>query len=215
MKFFILVLLWSGFFFAIWLIYIYKTLPDIHDYNNKKRIITIRYDNGEIIHEFNKRHEVTYNQIPKHFIDALIVTEDINFWTHGGFDHVAIVRAFYKNFKSGKIVQGGSTITQQLAKVVFLNSRRKYIRKIRELLLAIKLESVFTKEQILTLYLNNIYFGGGNYGISQASRSYFNVEVKDLNLWQSAILVAVINAPSILSPYRNNSETKIKANRVI
>ena len=214
-KFLGLSLLWGGFFLVIFFIYIYKTLPDIDQISNQNNSVTIRYKNGEIIHQYGKYETLTYSQIPQHLINALIVAEDANFFQHHGFDGKAIVRAFFKNLSSGRIVQGGSTITQQLVKVSLLNSKKSYIRKLRELILAIKIEKVFTKEQILTLYLNNIYFGGGNYGIAQASRNYFGKEVSKLNFWQSIILVSIIKAPSALSPEKNNPKTIQRARYVL
>jgi penicillin-binding protein 1A len=207
--------LWIGFFLVIFFIYIYKTLPDIDQISNNEDVVTIRYSNGEIIKEYGKYETITYGDIPQHLIGALIITEDANFFQHHGFDTKAIFRAFFKNLFSGRIVQGGSTITQQLIKVSLLTPQKSYIRKLRELMLSIKIEQIFTKEQILTLYLNSVYFGEGNYGIAQASRNYFGKSVSELNFWQSIILVSIIKAPSTLSPKKNNPKTIERANNIM
>jgi penicillin-binding protein 1A len=214
-KFLVLFALWSGFLLSIFLIYIYKTLPDVDQISNHKNTVTIRYSNGDIIKEYGKYETITYSQIPQHLVDALIATEDNNFFDHRGFDSKAIIRAFFTNLFSGRIVQGGSTITQQLVKVSLLTSKKSYMRKLRELMLSIKIENIFTKEQIITLYLNNIYFGGGNYGIAQASKNYFGKKVSQLNPWQSIILVSIIKAPSTLSPEKNNPKTLKRAKVIL
>jgi penicillin-binding protein 1A len=135
---------------------------------------------------------------------ALIAVEDRRFYEHLGVDPRGLARAMLANLRAGRIVQGGSTITQQLAKNLFLNPDRTVRRKVQELLLAFWLERKFTKDQILTLYLNRVYFGAGNYGVDAAARRYFGKPVQDLSLYESALLAGLLKAPSRYNPARNS-----------
>ncbi len=143
--------------------------------------LTILTQSGEFIAERGMRRAyVSYKDIPPTLIDAVIVTEDRRFFTHFGFDPVGLARAFVANSRSGDVVQGGSTITQQLAKNLFLSSKRSFGRKFEEFILALWLETKFKKDEILELYLNRVYFGSGNYGIGAAAHHYFGKEPKDI-----------------------------------
>ncbi|MDA7705282.1 PBP1A family penicillin-binding protein [Rickettsiales bacterium] len=218
-KLFIIASIWLGGAIAIYLFYKYHNLPNIDDINltTKDKILQINYSDGSKIKTIGDiySNQVTFNQFPDHLLDALIATEDRNFFSHHGFDLKAIIRAFFVNYNSGKIKQGASTITQQLARVLFLNNKKTYSRKINEILLAYKLEQIFNKEQILTLYFNHVYFGSGNYGIKDAAKFYFNKKVKDLNLNESAILVGILKAPSKLSPNNNKKLANQRADIVL
>ncbi|MFN3739809.1 MAG: penicillin-binding protein 1A [Thermodesulfovibrionales bacterium] len=146
---------------------------------------------------------VSIKDIPRYVIDAVVATEDERFWRHGGLDYIAITRALIQDILHGEIKQGGSTITQQLAKVMFLSPERTLSRKIKEAVLAIRLEKNMTKEEILEQYLNRIYFGHGAYGIEMASRIYFGKSVRQLKVHEAALLAGLIRAPALYSPYNN------------
>ncbi len=192
--------------------YIFLTLPDI---NNEKAIfrkakITIIAENGYKIATFGDKFNrpATYNEIPKHLIDNLILIEDKRFHSHFGIDIFAIARAVITNIQTGKKSRGASTLTQQLAKNLFLNSEKSYMRKIRELFLAFYLEYKLTKEQIITLYLNRSYFGSGNYGISAAADYYYGKKVSDIDLYQSVSLIAMLKSPLGYNPIINPKKSK-------
>jgi penicillin-binding protein 1A len=220
-------LLKFGAIFAIWLIiigslvafYFFQGLPSLSDLDKKsdKQIINIKYSNGQNIARYGNNYdeEITYYQLPKNLINAVIATEDSRFFSHFGIDIFGIIRAAIANKKAGKIVQGGSTITQQLAKMLFLEPDRNLRRKIEEVLLAIQLEHKFSKEEILAFYLNRAYFGSGNYGISAAAKSYFNKDVSELNLNESAIIAGLFKAPSKYSPKENPELAENRATIVI
>ncbi len=147
-------------------------------------------------------------KIPESIIKAVVAVEDARFWMHKGVDYIAIVRALTKDVRAGRIKEGASTITQQLAKVVFLSHERTIVRKLKEVVLAFRLEKNLTKEEIIELYLNKIYFGHGAYGIESAARSHFGKSASDLTLAESALLCGLIKAPSRYSPYSNIDKAK-------
>ena len=146
---------------------------------------------------------------------AVIAIEDRRFKWHFGFDPVGFTRAMVSNLVAGRLVQGGSTLTQQLAKNLFLKPERTVERKIQELILAVWLETKFSKDEILELYLNRVYFGSGAYGVDAASRRYFNKSARDVNLAEAAILAGVLKAPSRLSPARNPQLAEDRAQVVL
>lgn len=186
--------------------YLHENLPKISqlsDYNPS--IITTVYsdDNRKIAEFYNERRVVVpFSEIPPTLIKAFIAAEDSRFYIHKGIDFISIIRAFFKNIEAGTIVQGGSTITQQVAKSFLLTPERSYTRKAKEALLAYKINKAFTKENILFLYLNQIYLGHGAYGIEAASENYFAKSVKELNLAESAMLAGLPQAPSRYSPFK-------------
>ncbi|MDA3839754.1 MAG: PBP1A family penicillin-binding protein [Patescibacteria group bacterium] len=160
--------------------------------------------NGDFLYEVHgdiKRTNIPLNQIPQHLKDATVAVEDKNFYKHFGFEPLAIIRATIINIRYGEIRQGASTITQQLARTVLLNNEVTYSRKIKEIISAIKIESLFTKDEILEMYLNNIPYGSNAYGVAAASEIYFNKKVQDLSLMESAYLAALPKAPSDYSPF--------------
>lgn len=172
--------------------------------------------NGTFIAERGMRREyVPYDRFPQHLINAVIATEDRRFRYHFGFDPVGTTRAILKNRSSNEIVQGGSTITQQLAKNLFLESKRTLSRKTHELFIALWLEVKFSKKEILELYLNRIYFGSGNYGIGAAAYHYFNKKVEALSLPEAALLVGLIKAPTSLSPRLNREDANERTGVVL
>lgn len=167
-------------------------------------------DDDTFIGEFKveKGIYVPLKKIPQHLVRAVIATEDSRFWTHKGVDYIAVGRAILKDTLALRIKEGGSTITQQLTKVLFLTPEKTLQRKLREIILAFRLEKNLTKEEILELYLNRIYFGHGAYGVEMAARTYFGKSVSDINLSEAALLVGTIKAPSIYSPYNNLDKAK-------
>lgn len=164
------------------------------------------YDiNSELIAELftEKRTIVPLSQIPKDIVNAIIAIEDTRFFRHWGIDPYRIVGAFVSNLKAGEIAEGGSTITQQLSKVIFLSRRKTLVRKIKEVILAIQLERDYSKYEILEMYLNQIYFGNGAYGVATAAKVYFGKNVQDLTLAECALLAGLPRAPSMYSPFKN------------
>ncbi len=149
------------------------------------------------------RRYVLLKDIPRNLRNAVVAVEDKRFFAHNGFDVESIARATVVNVEAGEIEEGGSTITQQLAKNLFLSQERSFTRKFEELLLAIQLERHFDKNKILEMYLNTIYFGSDFYGIHDAAKGYFDKEPKELNLAECAMLAGIPNAPSVYSPYVN------------
>lgn len=219
MKFLIVIAIWSVIALSCFIFYKYHNLPNIADINLNKndRIIQINYSDNSKIRVIGDLYanQVSFDQFPEYLIEALIATEDRRFFSHYGFDLKGMLRAFFVNYRAGTIRQGGSTITQQLVRILFLNNKKTYDRKINEILLAYKLEKAFNKEEILTLYLNHVYFGAGNYGINDAAKFYFNKNVSDLNLNESAILVAILKAPSKLAPNKNPELAEERADIVL
>jgi penicillin-binding protein 1A len=144
---------------------------------------------------------VALYDLPPHVVRAVMAIEDRRFFRHWGVDPIGLARAGYTNIMSGRIRQGGSTLTQQLAKVAFLTPERSMGRKVREALLALKIEGHFTKDEILTFYLNRVYFGSGTYGLEAASRRYFGRPAKNLTLYQAAMLAGLLRSPSRDNPH--------------
>lgn len=172
---------------------------------------TLIYDrNGQEAMRIAQRmsESVSYDDMPKHLIDAVVAVEDKRFFEHGGTDLRGIGRALLTNLTNRKTVQGASTITQQLAKNVFLSQERTWTRKWKELLLAEKIEQSYDKQEIMEMYLNQIYFGEGAWGIGKAADVYFGVSVDRLTLSQSAMLAGIIKAPSALSPFAHPDQAK-------
>ena len=197
---------------SAYVVYLYKTLPNPSNIGD--RVITQStkiYDRtGENllyeIHGEENRTIVLLQDLPEYVRQATIAIEDEGFYQHPAFDWRGIVRAIFVNLKTGTITQGGSTITQQFIKKAFLSDERTIPRKIKEIILAIKLERNYSKDQILEFYLNQIPYGSNAYGIEAASKIYFNKHAEDLTLAESALLAALIQAPSYYSPYGNHPE---------
>ena len=179
--------------------------------------ITFLDKDGRIIASYGDIYgrSIKYNNLPKNLINAVIVTEDKRFFNHFGIDIKGILRAAYINIKEGRIVQGGSTITQQLAKNLFLSPERSFTRKLHELILSLWLELRFTKKQILSIYLNRVYLGSGTYGVQAASEKYFNKKVEDLNLYESSVIASLLKAPSRYNPIANKKLSQERASLVL
>ncbi len=174
-------------------------------------------DNDELLQEFQveRRILIPLPQIPKYLRDAVISVEDARFYSHWGVDPMGIARAVYQNFRRGRIVEGGSTITQQLAKVLFLTPDKSLDRKLKEAVLAIELERRYPKDRILEMYLNQIYFGHGAFGVEAAARTYFGKSVSDLGLPESALLAALPRAPSTYSPFEHPEQARRRRAHVL
>lgn len=157
---------------------------------------------------------VTIDKVPQNLIHAVVAVEDQRFFQHLGFDPIGIVRAIVQNIKDGEISEGASTITQQLAKNLFLTQEKTLNRKVKELILAVKLEQIYTKEQILEMYLNVIYFGEGAYGIQSASRTYYHKDTWELSLEECATLAGLPQAPSAYNP-KKHADLAEKRKRVV
>jgi penicillin-binding protein 1A len=185
----------------------------------KPRLTTQFFDKkgvhlGNIFDKENRLY-VKYNAIPPRITEALVAIEDTNFFEHNGINIDAILRAVIKDIKAMSLVEGASTLTQQLVKTMVLTRDKKIIRKVKEILLALRLETLLTKEEILERYLNQVYFGHGYYGIKTASLGYFHKELDQLNLKEIALLVGLPRAPSFYDPTRNLKYSLIRANQVI
>ena len=193
----------------------YSYTRDLPDYTMLKDfrppLITRVYArDGQLIGEFftERRIIVPYSRLPQHLILAFLAAEDARFFEHPGVDFMGIARAFIENLKAGEIVQGGSTITQQVVKSILLTSEKSFSRKVREAILAYRLDNFLTKEEVLLLYLNHIYLGNGAYGVEAAALEYFGKHVEDLNLAEAAMLAGLPKAPSRYAPTSNPMRAK-------
>lgn len=158
---------------------------------------------------------LTADTLPRRLADAVIAVEDRRFYSHFGIDLIGMARAAFINMRAGYVVQGGSTITQQLAKNLFLSSERTYKRKAQEVLLALWLEQRFSKDEILALYLNRVYFGAGSYGADAAARRYFGHGARDLSIGEAALLAGLLKAPSRYSPATDAHRAAVRATVVL
>ncbi len=192
--------------------YLSKNLPKIATLKDYRPpvITTVFSDDNRKIAEFFKERRIVIplSQMSPMLKNAFIAAEDARFYNHKGIDVLSIIRAFFKNIEAGAIVQGGSTITQQVAKSFFLTPQKSYVRKIKEAILAYRIDRKFTKEAILFLYLNQIYLGHGAYGVEAASENYFGKSAQGLNLAECAILAGLPQAPSRYSPFRYPQRAK-------
>lgn len=176
------------------------------------------YDrSGEKIGEFTreKRQLIAFDKIPKVVVDAFLAAEDSTFYQHGGINYFSILRAFLANLKAGEKVQGASTITQQVARSLLLSNEKTYTRKIKEILLAYRMESNLSKQEILYLYLNQIFLGQGAYGVAMASQVYFDKDIKDIQVNEAAMLAGMPKAPSAYSPLKNPKRAKERQHYVL
>jgi len=178
---------------------------------------TIIYDkDGDIAGSVatNRTNGVSFSQLPAHVPNAVVAIEDERFYEHNGFDIKGIARAFFNNLFAGSITGGGSTVTQQLTKNALLSQEQTYKRKVEELFLAVEIEKAYEKEEIMEMYLNQSYFGSGAWGIGNASKKYFNKDIKDVSISEAAMLAGLLQAPSALDPYKNY-ESAIKRRDVV
>jgi penicillin-binding protein 1A len=179
--------------------------------------IEVQSEDGELLATYGAIYGewLDYEQIPEAMVKALVAVEDRRFFEHGAIDLRGILRAFLSNLRSGSFAQGGSSLTQQLAKNLFLTRERTLTRKVKELLLASWLEGNLGKEDILTIYLNRVYFGAGAYGLEAASRNYFGHPARRLSIAEAAMLAGLLKAPSSLAPTRNPVEARARGEIVL
>lgn len=171
---------------------------------------------SEIGHRGNIREQsLPVDELPEHLIQTVLATEDRRFYQHFGIDFIGLARAMVENARANQVVQGGSTITQQLAKLLFLTNERTLTRKIREAFLATWLEANLTKNEILQLYLDRAYMGGGTFGISAAAQFYFGKDITDINLAEAAMLSGLFKAPAKYAPHVNLPAARARANEVL
>ncbi|BCS97831.1 penicillin-binding protein [Desulfoluna limicola] len=184
-------------------------ITSLRDYR-PPTVTVVTSDDGRKIGEFfrERRIVIPLSDMPDQLLQAFVSAEDARFYKHRGIDLFSIIRAFTKNLKAGTIVQGGSTITQQVTKSFFLSPERSYDRKIKEAILAYRLDRSFAKNEVLYLYLNQIYLGHGAYGVEAAAENYFGKKARDLNLAECAILAGLPQAPSRYSPFRYKDKAK-------
>ncbi len=195
-----------------WVFMLARDLPDVSGLNEySPGSVTRIYDvHNQLAGEYysERRVYVRLEQVPQSLIQAVLSVEDTRFYTHMGVDPVRIGGAVIANFARRGLSQGGSTITQQLARTLFLSRKKTFTRKIKEALLSLRIEQVLTKDRILELYLNEIYFGNGAYGVQAAAQAYFGKDVAEINLPESAFMAGLPKAPSRYTPYRNPKDTK-------
>lgn len=191
---------------AGYIYWLFSDLPDIkslESYRPYESSIVYSSD-GQVLTEFfyERRKFVPHYEIPEIIKKAFIAAEDTRFYKHPGVDIIGILRACYRDIKAGSIVEGGSTITQQLAKMLFLNPEKTFSRKIKEAILSVQIEKKYTKDEILGLYLNQAYFGCRAYGIAAAAETYFGKTFKELNIAEVALLASLTKAPSVFNPFK-------------
>ena len=184
-----------------------SNLPDIQPALTS-HIYDIKGNEIAVVHAEEDREPVKSEEIPENLKKAFLATEDVRFYQHIGIDYRGVMRAMWENITHRAVAEGGSTITQQLARNAYLNQERTFSRKIQEMFLALKIEHRHTKEEILEMYLNQIYFGRGVYGIQAASKYYFNKNVKDLDLNECAMLAGIPKSPNHYSPLNNLEEAQ-------
>jgi penicillin-binding protein 1A len=210
---------WGGSLFAVLFLWAYINLPSIDELNKFARApsVLVKSEDGKIIGSFGDIYGdyISYDDFPKSLIDAVVATEDRSFFSHIGIDIFGLMRATVANMRAGHVVQGGSTITQQVAKNVFLTPERSMSRKFHEMMLALAIERKFTKKEIIGIYLNRVYLGAGNYGVDSAARRYFGKSARDLRLSESAILAGMLKAPSRYAPTNNPVLAKKRAEQVL
>lgn len=199
--------------------YYSRDLPPLDGIHEIKRrpLVVVQDADGRAIASYGDLYgePVALYDLPPHVVRAVMAIEDRRFYRHWGVDPIGLARAVAVNIMSGRIRQGGSTITQQLAKVAFLTAERSMGRKVREALLALKIEDKFTKDEILAFYLNRVYFGSGAYGIEAAARRYFGRPAQNLNLYQAAMLAALLRSPSRDNPHVDRERAEARTALVL
>lgn len=218
-KWMVVLAIWGVIIVGIVVAWYARELPSIirKPQDERKASITVLANDGSVIGRYGdiKGNTLTVKDLPPHLIDAILSIEDRRFYFHYGIDPIGLIRAVVVNSMHGDVKQGGSTITQQLAKNLFLSQEKTYKRKIQEALLAVWLEHELTKDEILSAYLNRVYMGAGTYGVDAASHVYFNKSAKNINLGESATLAGLLRAPSRYSPLANPKESRKRANVVL
>ena len=195
------------------------SLPPIKNLNSLKPNIVTTFcaADGQVIKTFAAYtfSNVELKEVPKQLTQALIATEDKNFYKHPGYDIVGLVRSMVANVLAGRVVQGASTLTQQLSRILFLSNEKTFTRKIKELQVAAQIEKTISKDKILEMYLNNVYLGSGAYGVKGAAKIYFNKNLNELTLPEMALIAGLPQAPSVYSPYNNIDLARKRRNQVL
>ena len=211
--------LWGAIVLGAGISYFTLTLPPTTDLTlaERKPSLTLVASDGSLIATYGDLfgQPVTLKEMPKYLPQAVIATEDRRFYSHFGIDPIGLARAFFANMHAGHVVQGGSTITQQLAKNLFLTPDRTFKRKAQESLLALWLEHKFTKDQILEIYLNRVYLGAGTYGVDAAARRYFNKPATDVTLYEASIIAGLLKAPTKFNPAGDHDRAAARAHQVL
>ncbi len=192
-------------------------LADLRDAGQRKAAVRILAEDGTLLARYGSVHgqPILIKNLPPMLANAVLATEDRRFFDHFGIDLIGVLRAAIRNISTGAIRQGGSTITQQLAKNLFLTQERTIGRKIRETLLAFWLEYRFTKKQILTIYLNRVYLGADVYGVDAAAKAYFGKSATRLSLYESAVIAGLLKAPNRYNPAQHPQRAAKRANQVL
>ena len=214
--FLLLILVIGGFMGGYF--YIEEELPQLPknlSYINYRPPTEIYSSDGEVIKTIGLKNTVRLDMISWKFQKAILATEDSRFFQHHGIDPIAFISAMSVNFKKGRLAQGGSTITQQLAKNLFFSFDKSYVRKFKELLMAFQIETSFPKEAILEAYSNLVYFGNGAYGVEKASNIYFGKRAKKLTLLQAAILAGTVRSPNNFNPFNDKGLAMKRARTVL
>lgn len=204
--------------FCAFQLYLYS-LPPISNFDEIKPnpVTSIYSSDGELIKTFSvfKFEKADIDKIPSDLKNAFIATEDKNFYKHQGYDLFGLVRSIVVNVVSGRVKQGASTITQQLARILFLSNEKTFDRKIKELIIAHRIEKTISKTQILEMYLNAVYLGSGSYGVLSASKTYFDKDLNELTLAEMALIAGLPQAPSVYSPLKNPDKAIKRRNQVL
>ena len=195
------------------------SLPPIRNLNTLKPNIVTTFcaNDGEVIKTFAAYtySNVELKEVPETLVKAFIATEDKNFYKHPGYDIMGLARSTVANILAGRVVQGASTITQQLSRILFLSNEKTFTRKIKELQVAAQIEKTLSKDKILEMYLNNVYLGSGAYGVKGAAKIYFNKNLNQLTLPEMALIAGLPQAPSVYSPYNNKELAQKRRNQVL
>lgn len=196
-----------------------RELPSTTDLKHYKyKRPTLIYDrNGDQIAELGeeRRYPVKMEMIPENLQNAVVAVEDARFYEHGGVDTMGILRAFLTNMRAGRVVEGGSTLTQQLVKILYLTPEKKLKRKVKEAILAYRIDKTLTKEEILEMYLNQVYFGRGSYGVQAAAINYFGKDVNQLSLGECAMIAGIPKAPGIYAPHLSMEKSLKRRDHVL
>lgn len=202
-------------FIILWVVIIFGVFI-YQGYNLYKEAIN-ETSIAQKIEEIKKENEnyIEYEKLPKDYINAIVAVEDRRFFKHNGIDLISITRAIIKDIQTMSLAEGGSTITQQLAKNTYFTQRKELTRKIAEIFMAFEYEEVCSKEEILELYVNTIYFGDGYYCIFDAAQGYFEKNPEDMNLYESTLLAGIPNAPSVYAPTKNPELAKQRQAQVL
>ena len=217
-KFSLLAAIWGAIVLSLAVIYFIARVPDptIAALDDRPPNVTVLAEDGTVLAERGlRRGHIRLNVLPPYLVHAVLATEDRRFYAHWGIDPLGLIRATFRNAEAGTVVQGGSTITQQLAKNLFLRPERTYVRKLQEVVYAVWLEQRFSKDEILELYINRVYFGGGTYGVEAASRRYFGKSSRFVTLPQAALLAGLLKAPSRYAPTRSVRAANARVDEVL